>query len=261
MGKIFKAKKCFKCGVEYLPSGTSSKYCSVCKIFMDKERKKQWYIKNNPNAYQEKPIRTCCICGEPFDSSFQGKPYCNKHYLRMYLYGRTDLKINQSKNPYQILDNYVELKTTKGVAFKIDKDDFEKVFKHTWCLSRTGYLVANLKGKVTKLHRYILSAPTSLLVDHINGDPMDNRKSNLRLCDDNHNTKNCKVGKSNTTGYPGISLAPNGKYRARIMVNRKEIALGWHDTFESALKARIEAEQKYFKEFAPSNGALKQFAK
>lgn len=259
MGKILKAKKCLKCGIEYLPNSGSSKYCSDCKIVMDKERKKQWYIKNNPNAYEEKPIKKCCVCGGKFGSSFQGKPYCNKHYLRMYFNGSPDLKPNESKNAYQILDDCVELKTTKGVIFKIDKDDFEKVSKYTWCLSKTGYLVANLKGKVTKLHRYILSAPSSLLVDHINGNPLDNKKSNLRLCDGNHNTKNCKLGKNNLTGYSGISLLPNGKYRVRIMVDRKEISLGWHDTFESALKERLEAEQKYFAEFAPSNGALKQF--
>jgi len=52
-------------------------------------------------------------------------------------------------------------------------------------------------------------------------------------------------------------LTKSGKYRARIMVNRKEINLGLYDTFEKAKQARIKGEHKYFGEFSPSKGASK----
>ena len=58
--------------------------------------------------------------------------------------------------------------------------------------------------------------------------------------------------KNNKTGYLGISITPYGKYRARIMVDRKEIRLGNYDNLEDAINARREAELKYFGKYSPS---------
>lgn len=151
--------------------------------------------------------------------------------------------------------NRYEMKiiTKKGKEILIDAEDFEKVKRHSWCISKTGYPVANINGKVTKLHRYLLELTDSkVIVDHINRNTLDNRKSNLRFCTALENTRNTTVSKNNKTGHLGISLTPQGKYRARIMVNRKEIRLGNYSKLEDAIRARKQAEKKYFKEFAPS---------
>jgi len=155
------------------------------------------------------------------------------------------LKKNTNKYEMKVI-------TKKGEEILIDIEDFEKVKRYSWCISKTGYPVANINGKVTKLHRYLLGVKNpKIIVDHINRNALDNRKSNLRLCTALENSRNTTVSKNSNTGYLGISLTPQGKYRARIMVNRKEIRLGNYSKIEDAIKARKQAEKKYFKEFAP----------
>ena len=165
----------------------------------------------------------------------------------------------RTKNDFRIIGEIVECKTTSGISFYIDKADIEKVSKYTWCLSKTGYLVANIRHKVVGLHRYLLDCKANECVDHIDGNPRNNSRSNLRICSQKQNLRNMKLKKNNTRGYPGISYLANiGKFRVRIMVNIKEIALGRYNTFEEALKVRVNAEKKYFKKFAPCYGVLKQ---
>lgn len=146
----------------------------------------------------------------------------------------------------------IKVITKKGEEILIDAEDFEKVRRYSWCISKTGYPVANISGKVTKLHRYLLGLTNpKIIVDHINRNTLDNRKCNLRICTALENARNTTVSKNSSTGYLGISLTAQGKYRARIMVNRKEIRLGNYSRIEDAIKARKQAEKKYFKEFAP----------
>lgn len=252
MSKKFADKKCVVCNQVFSPNSGIQKYCKVCSKIKDAERKKQWYIKNNPDAYKERP-KECTVCSEPISAYYEGKPYCNKHYLRLYHNGTLEKKI-RPKNKYVIEDSVVKMYTHKGEEFLIDLEDLDEVSKYSWCLNKSGgYLVANIDKKVKRLHRFILGvANPKQLIDHINGNVLDNRKENLRLCDTKQNTRNCRISKNNTSGYPGVGITPSGRWRSRITVDRKEIRLGTFDTFEDAKKARIEAEIKYFGEFAPS---------
>lgn len=218
---------CKMCGKEIVPTSSRQIYCKECSEIANAERKRKHYQKNNPNAYQEREQKYCIVCGNKFSASFNGEPYCNKHYLRMLTNGTTDYIGRKSKNTYVKYDDYVALKTTKGIEFLIDNEDFEKVIKYTWCVSKTGYLVANIHNKVTKLHRYILDLKENdKVVDHINHNKLDNRKNNLRVCSQIDNSRNLPQKKTNTSGFTGVRLLKNGKYKARIMYNRKEIHLG-----------------------------------
>lgn len=144
--------------------------------------------------------------------------------------------------------------TSNGVEILIDPEDYERVKRYSWCISKTGYAVANIKGKVTKMHRYILNeSKPEIIIDHINRNKLDNRKENLRRCTVKQNSRNTSVSKNNTTGYLGISLTAQGKFRARIMVDGKEIRLGNYDNIEEAIKARKQGEKIYFGEYAPLN--------
>lgn len=164
----------------------------------------------------------------------------------------------RTKNKYQFKGDTVEVYTRKGQAFWIDAKDAEKVLRYTWCLSKTGYLVANIGNKVTKIHRYLLGCKQGEVVDHIDGNPLNNIRKNLRICTQKQNMQNNKLSKNNTSGYPGVGLIKKtGKFRARIMVDRKEILLGYYSALEEAVEARKRAERKYYKEFAPCDGALK----
>lgn len=102
------------------------------------------------------------------------------------------------------------------------------------------------------MHRYILNENNpSNIIDHINRNKLDNRKSNLRNITNQGNAMNTSVSKSNKTGHLGISLTSYGKYRARIMVDGKEIRLGNFWNLNEAINARKKAEKKYFGDYAP----------
>jgi hypothetical protein len=73
------------------------------------------------------------------------------------------------------------------------------------------------------------------IVDHINGDKLDNRRENLRVTDVSTNTRNCKLTKRNSSGYKGVSLASDGRrYEARVMSNYRIV---WRSTFDSPEEA------------------------
>ena len=77
-----------------------------------------------------------------------------------------------------------------------------------------------------------------LVVDHINRNPLDNRKSNLRIVTRSVNSINTKLHKSNTTGVRNVHIDKNtGRYRARIKRNGKMIHIGMYKTLEEARKA------------------------
>lgn len=245
-------KTCEMCSCEFTPYRKTQKYCSACKEIAAQRRKKDWYIKNNPDAYAPKEEKTCVVCGGSFRCHFDGLPYCNKHYLKMKFYGTTD-KI--SRNTNTIVDNgdHCEIITSKGERISIDKNDLDLVQGRSWCVDPRGYVVANIKART--LHRHILGLKDpKISVDHIDGNKLNNRRANLRACKQTHNSKNLKKKKNNTSGYPGIRMTPHGKYNVRITVDRKEIHVGNFDTFDEAIAQRKAAEVKYYGLYAPSLG-------
>ena len=93
-----------------------------------------------------------------------------------------------------------------------------------------------------------------MTVDHVNGNKFDNRKSNLRVATYSENCQNTGPKKNNTTGFKGVSRHGN-KWRASIMVNRKNVHLGSHETPELAAEAYDLAAIKFFGEGAWTNGS------
>lgn len=102
-----------------------------------------------------------------------------------------------------------------------------------------------LRGKV--FSRVLLTAPDNLIVDHIDGNPLNNCKSNLRLASASQSMAN--RASVNQLQYKGISRNGNG-YAASIMVDRKKIYLGTFPTQELAGEAYAKAANKYFEDFA-----------
>jgi hypothetical protein len=134
-----------------------------------------------------------------------------------------------------------------GAYTIIDASDYDLVAGIKWCISKGG--VRNTLGQA--LHRAILSCPTSLRVDHINGDTLDNRRSNLRIVDAAQNGWNrTRKNANNTSGFPGVSRNRNN-WAAYINIRGKRVILGTFPTKESAAAARRSAELQYFGEYAP----------
>jgi len=169
----------------------------------------------------------------------------------MYKYGCV-FQGSKSKWTNKVIEdeNGCRIVTAKGEEIMVDRSSLPVLTRHSWCISKTGYAVANISKRVTKMHRLLMDCPDNLVVDHINGNPLDNRRANLRVCTPKNNSRNKGLGKNNSTGIMGISPLPGGRWRARIMVNREEKALGHFDSLEDAIKARRDAEARYFGQFA-----------
>ena len=164
-------------------------------------------------------------------------------------------------NKYIINVNYVEIiiesKVYGVIRVKIDNDDLEKCSKLTWHYAKnkdSKYIQTRIKGKMIKLHRYIMNMNNSnLVVDHINRNPLDNRKSNLRICSYKENSFNKSIRVDNTSGIPGVSFhKTNKKWRAKIKYNNLTIHLGYFEDINEALINRRVAEEILFGEYSPN---------
>lgn len=104
------------------------------------------------------------------------------------------------------------IELTKGFITIIDDDDYEKFGHLNWHYSH-GRAVRRTKGANTWLHREIMGDPEGVLVDHINGNPLDNRKSNLRLATKSANTANARKQTSRNTSsrFKGVTYAARNK--------------------------------------------------
>lgn len=142
---------------------------------------------------------------------------------------------------------------TRGKTAYVDDEDYERVMEHSWCMHPCGYAKARINKKYVLMHRWLLDAPSNLNVDHINGNKLDNRRSNLRLCTSMDNHANCFVARS-PTGFKGVDWSKShGKWRARLVRNYRTIHLGYFDTPVLAARAYNEAALKYFGPYANLN--------
>lgn len=114
----------------------------------------------------------------------------------------------------------------KGKSTKVDDDDYEKYNHLVWHLSDTGYAVRK-SGKTVRLHRLIMDCPEGMVIDHLNGDKLDNRKSNLRICTQSENAKNMH----NVKGYS------YDKSKNKYVVRYRNKFYGRYATEEEAKKA------------------------
>lgn len=159
----------------------------------------------------------------------------------------------------------MQLPLTQGKHALIDDEDYPRVKDYRWCYHRKeGYAIATVyginpdrpRGQTTYgLHRLILGAPKGVVVDHINGDKLDNRKSNLRLCDRHGNARNRSQPKTtNLSGFKGVTWHKRiGKWSARIGVDSKNINLGYFDDPKEAARVYNKAAIKEHGEFARLN--------
>ena len=135
----------------------------------------------------------------------------------------------------------------------VDDMDYELLKNYRWCISVGGYAVARDRkaGKVIYMHRLILDAQKGQFTDHINGNRIDNRRSNLRLCSPAQNAKNQGIKINNTTGYKGVSFdKKRGKFHAYIKIDYRRKHLGYFDSILDAAEAYRVGASKYHGEFA-----------
>lgn len=157
--------------------------------------------------------------------------------------------------------NNVEIKGDYAIIngdILVDTEDLPKLLSFRRYISKCsrGYACFDYKTETYTLHRFIMGLPrqydkeTTLIVDHINGNILDNRKRNLRICRREKNPMNCKLYKNNKSGYKGIAFIKRlGKWQVNISDKGKTVYLGVYKNLEDAIKVRKEAEEKYYGEY------------
>lgn len=197
-----------------------------------------------------KEIKRCSICGSTIKvCNTEVGLLCGKHYLQYKRHGEIQSRTKYDPNEFVIEEDLVRIflynkDGNKVAEALVDKNDYNLIKEYKWCLDKNGYVKNSKQGY---LHR-IITRETILYVDHINGNKLDNRKSNLRVCSNADNLKNrVKLPSSNTSGILGVRYrSDRSKWYAEIQVNNKKIRLGSYTDKEGAVRARLEAEIKYF---------------
>jgi hypothetical protein len=123
------------------------------------------------------------------------------------------------------------------------------------CKDSEGYLIISLTDRCYKAHRlawlYVYGEFPKYNLDHINGNPSDNRISNLREANESQNGFNRKLNSNNTSGHKGVTFDKKSKkWQAYVTVNKKLKYLGQFESLELAALVAKEARIKYHGEFA-----------
>lgn len=167
------------------------------------------------------------------------------------------------KNTYDLSGQYgVGWTSNTNHEFYFDLEDYNKIKDYCWCedINKNGYKSLKARDKTTdKIIKmsYLLGYKG---YDHINRNPLDNRKNNFRQATNAENARNRRKQKNNKSGFIGVCWDKNElQWLAYISVNYKKIKLGYFQYKKDAIRARLIAEQKYFGEFAPQRHLFKEY--
>ena len=219
----------------------------------------------------------CDICGREYAHknkiySLYGYKLCNKHMHQLLNNGKfldNNPRTQHDLNDFRVEGNIAifDLYSTnqiKNGEFIIDAEDVEKVRYHKWRLSYGHICTGNCtkSNPTILLHRFIMNCnDDNMVVDHINCNPLDNRKSNLRICTQNQNLYNKSFMSLNTTGFIGVSPETR-KYRkanycAEIRFENHKFYLGAYELLSEAVCARLVAEHILFGQYRNDNNTKK----
>jgi hypothetical protein len=148
----------------------------------------------------------------------------------------------------------VELASGRGVAL-VDDADYEKVAQYSWYFADgyarvTRYLGGGRKNgrrQTIGMHRLVMDAQPGQMIDHIDGDGLNNQRSNLRFCTMSQNQANSRRRRKFKSNYKGVYPHTGG-----WMVRFCRRYVGWYKTEEEAAAAYAKAAREKFGEFAYS---------
>ena len=215
----------------------------------------------------------CEICGRKVNKKIRmgGHTLCYKHMHQLHKYGKfldNIPRTNSDLNDYVVSDgvayfNLYNQKNEKIATFIIDVCDIQNVKYHKWRLSH-GHVVTGLpsKGQQRDLSHVVLDIQKddSVVIDHINGDPLDNTRGNLRICSQGENVLNKRFMSNNTTGFIGVSYKKDrDRYDPEIRFGYTRCHLGMTKTIEEAVYKRYIAEKLLFGEYANCEEQKRKF--
>lgn len=171
-------------------------------------------------------------------------------------------EIKKRYNRYDLSGEYGIVYTSNQEQGVFDIQDYDLIKDLCWYLTPRGYLIAWNPNSGTNIfmHRLIMGVTDGRVVDHINHITTDNRKENLRICEQSENNMNSGVSKLNSSGIIGVCTDKlTGKWKAQIVYHKNVIYLGLYQHKRDAIIARLKAEHKYFGEFAPQKHLYEKY--
>ncbi len=149
-----------------------------------------------------------------------------------------------------------EIPLTQGKVALVDDEDYGRVSAYRWMAWWNGhrwYAITKIDSQRVLMHRFVLAAAPDQQIDHINGDGLDNRRSQLRFVTSQQNSMNRGLRRGANNQYKGVSMTnpPSmSTWKAQILVDGKRLYLGSYRTPEDAAKAYDAAAKEHFGEFA-----------
>lgn len=147
------------------------------------------------------------------------------------------------------------LSKNKNISTIISEEDYEWASKYKWsaslCSNKGNHYamrveITNGKRKSFKLHREITKCPKGMVVDHINGNTLDNTRQNLRIVTHKENMSN-QTKRVGSSKYRGVTFSKTQKrWKAQIQINGKRTCLGSFKTEEEAGQTFLKAAEKYY---------------
>jgi len=137
----------------------------------------------------------------------------------------------------------IKLNGKRGGFTIVDNDIYDIASKFKWSMDKSGYVRGWKDGKCIRIHELVLQKKDGLETDHISGDKLDNRRSNIRLCTHQQNMSNRKAPRNKKTSkYKGVFKSPGcNSSRAAITYKGKKIYLG---SFRCETVAALAVDRK-----------------
>lgn len=213
-------------------------------------------------------MKKCEVCGDKgYYNKKSDKILCPKHYMQ---FKRHNIFIEQTRfarNKHEINGDTckVYFNDKQGNIyghFIIDTEDYEKIKDYKWFSKEKGVghvLSSNIynisKSTHVRVHNIIMGIDVThkgeYVIDHIDNNPLNNRKCNLRRTSDSQNGMNKRIQSNNSTGVVGVvskSSDNTSPWIPQIKKDGKMIRLGTRYTFDEAVKVRLKAEATMFNE-------------
>jgi len=199
---------------------------------------------------------TTLVCINKFDSPGQLHLVEQKAPCRNFQPNR---RIIGRRKPPWLNDKSIRLiPLTQGKFAIVGAEDYEWLSQYKWCALKTHnnkfYAVRRKNNKTIIMHRQIMNAPAGLVVDHIDGNSLNNRKTNLRICTQAQNIHNSQPRRNRSSKYKGVFWDKvNKKWSTNIRKGDKRIYLGGFDDEIEAALAYDRKAAELFGEFAYLN--------
>ena len=226
-----------------------------------KERAKDYIDKNGKHIAQWLCECSCeehkCVIARGSDLRSGATRSCGcLNQERIKKYNKYSEKLIDEHGEY-----YIGYCSNTNSEFYIDAEDYDTIKDYCWLElihKRYHYLAAwniGSTGNILMMHLIV-----GKNYDHADRNPLNNRRYNLRPCNICQNAMNSSIRINNTSGVTGVNWDKQSqKWIARIQCYGNRITLGHFENKEDAIKARLEGEAKYHKDFAPQNKLFSQY--